>query len=149
MTYPEVRTTSGFQKLIDEVNINNLINWKDNEKPARILGVVDFFIKEKIETEEQLKQWLLQPKNIARLKQRRGIGDKTANYFKIMVGISESAPDRHLFNFLNKAGVGVNDNFDDAQQIINRTADLMDVNRDHLDHSIWKYESDKNRKCKD
>lgn len=75
--------------------------------------------------------------------------DKTANYFKIMVGISESAPDRHLFNFLNKAGVGVNDNFDDAQQIINRAADLMGVNRDHLDHSIWKYESDKNKKCKD
>ena len=102
-----------------------------------------FFINEKIETEEQLKQWLLQPNSITRLKLLRGIKDKTANYFKIMVGISESAPDRHLFNFLNKAGLGVNDNFDDTQQIINRAADLMGVNRDHLDHSIWKYESNK------
>ena len=140
--YPEVRTTSGFQKLIDKVGINNLINWKDDEKPSRILGVVNFFTKEKIETEEQLKQWLLQPDNIARLKQLRGIGDKTANYFKIMVGIQENAPDRHLLNFLNKAGI-VTNNFNEAQQIINKAADLTGVNREHLDHSIWRYESDK------
>jgi hypothetical protein len=33
--YPEAATTSGFFTLIKEVGIKKILNWRDEEKPAR------------------------------------------------------------------------------------------------------------------
>jgi hypothetical protein len=35
----------------------------------------------------------------------KGIGPKTVDYFKILVGVSTAAIDRHLLNFLKLAGL--------------------------------------------
>lgn len=143
--YPEARTISEFIKIIDEVGIYKILQWKDEEKPKRILGVVNFFKKENIETETDLKQWLQEINNIEKLKRLRGIGNKTADYFKILVGIQTSAVDRHLDTFLSEANIKVN-GYIEAQQLINKAADQMGVNRAYLDHSIWKYMSSKKPK---
>lgn len=146
--YPEARTLSEFIKIIDEVGIYKMLQWKDEEKPKRILGVLNFFKKENIETEADLKQWLQENNNIEKLKQLRGIGNKTADYFKILVGIQTSAVDRHLDTFLRKANIEVN-GYNEAQLLINTAADKMNVNQAYLDHSIWKYMSKKKSKpCK-
>ncbi|MBE7446994.1 MAG: hypothetical protein HS132_17955 [Planctomycetia bacterium] len=138
--YPEARTISEFIKIIDEVGIYKILQWNDEEKPKRILGVVNFFKKENIETETDLKQWLQEINNIEKLKRLRGIGNKTADYFKILVGIQTSAVDRHLDTFLSEAKIKVN-GYIEEHQLINKAADQMGVNRAYLDHSIWKYMS--------
>ena len=48
--------------------------------------------------------------------------------------------DRHLFKFLELAGVG-KVNYERGQEIIHQAADLMKLNWAHLDHSIWRYMS--------
>lgn len=140
--HPEAKTTSGFLKLLNRIDPKMLLNWKDSEKPNRILKVVDFFVKEGIETERQLKAWLEKETNIAKLDNVRGVGNKTIDYFRILSGISTSAIDRHLLNFLNEAGVHV-DSYIEAKEVINRTADLIGKDKSLLDHSIWKYMSEK------
>ena len=50
--YPEARTLSEFIKIIDEVGIYKMLQWKDEEKPKRILGVLNFF-KKKISKQRQ------------------------------------------------------------------------------------------------
>ena len=107
LTYSEAKTTTGFHNLISKIPIKHLIDWNGDEKPNRILNVVEFFLKEGIETEEDLKNWLLKDANIPRLKQLRGIGNKTTDYFKILAGISTSAVDRHLIEFLKRAGIEI------------------------------------------
>lgn len=140
--YPDAKTTSGFLKLLHRVNPNAPLTWKDSEKPNRILKVADFFVKEGIETETQLRSWLEKEANIAKLDSIRGVGNKTIDYFKILSGISTSAIDRHLLNFLNEAGIHVN-GYSEAKEVINRTADLIGKDKSLLDHSIWKYMSGK------
>ncbi len=138
--YPNANITSNFLKLIQEKGIKEIIDWQDDEKPRRIMGVTTFFVEEGVETEADLKAWLEEDRNIPRLKSLRGVGDKTADYLKWLVGIPTTAIDRHMINFLNMAEISP-EGYHDAQEIIHITADLMAMNRTILDHSIWKYMS--------
>ena len=143
--YPEARTTSGFLHVLDQVGPNVLLQWKDAEKPNRVVGAAKFFQSERIETEDELAGWLQEPANIPRLKQLRGIGDKTADYFKILVGIQTVAVDMHLLAFLGAAGVTVR-TYGEAHRIIADAADFLGVDRARFDHSIWKYLSTRKAK---
>jgi hypothetical protein len=146
--HPEARTTSGFLRLLVDVGPNELLEW-GGEEPKRILGVTRFFVEENIETEADLREWFQKPNRSTRLKQQKGIADKTADYFKILVGIPTSAVDTHLFSFLEAAGIEVS-GYEEAQQVINETADLMDLDRRRFDYSIWKYMSARKAKpCRD
>ena len=140
--YPEAKTTVGFLNLLERIGPRELLEWNDPEKPDRILAVTRLFIKEGIETEADLKTWLENNANILRLKEIRGIGNKTADYFKILSGIPTSAIDRHLIEFLNRADVDIDRiSYSEAKEIINKAAEQMGINKSILDHSIWKYMS--------
>lgn len=71
----------------------------------RVVSVTQFFIKEGVEAQDDLRAWLSEDTNISKLQTLRGIGPKTADYFKILAGISTTAMDRHLFAFLAEAGL--------------------------------------------
>ncbi len=70
----------------------------------------------------------------------KGVGPKTIDYFKILVGVSTTAIDRHLLNFLGLAGLAPY-GYLDAQTIINAAADILSVDRAYFDHSIWQFMS--------
>lgn len=140
--YPEAITTQDFVELINEIGLDKLINWKHPEKLNRILSVLDLFIINNVKNELDLKKWLKVSTNIIELKKIKGIGDKTADYFKILVGIETNAVDRHLHNFLKMASIKVN-SYNEAHEIINDASLLMNINPAYLDHSIWKYMSEK------
>ncbi|MNW07169.1 hypothetical protein D3C71_2037230 [compost metagenome] len=78
------------------------------------------------------------------LKSISGVGAKTFDYFKILVGLETNAVDRHLENFIQDAGIKVS-GYKKHQEIINQAADDMNIRRAVLDHSIWKYMSEKKR----
>ena len=136
---PQAKTTSGFLKLLESSDPHSLLNWK-GEKPNRILKVTKLFISENIETEQQLKLWLTEEKNVQKLRNVKGVGDKTLDYFKMLSGMHTSAIDRHLRNFLNLAGIQVK-SYLEAQEVINRAATQLNVKESRFDHSIWKYMS--------
>jgi len=140
--YPEARTTSGFLKVLTEIGPEKLLNWRDSEKPRRVSEAAQFLAKEGIETEAQLGIWLKKEQNLAKLDTVRGVGNKTIDYFKILAGIPAVAVDRHLLNFLKEAGVEVT-SYREAREVIDRTADMIGKSRSLLDHSIWKYMSDR------
>jgi len=143
--YPTAKTTSGFVKLLAETDPRTLLNWKDFEKPSRLVGVAEFFKKEQVENEKQLKIWLEKEPNLIKLDAVRGVGKKTIDYFKILCGIPTAAIDRHLLNFLRQAGVDVN-TYEEAKEVIDKTAGLIGKDTALLDHSIWKYMSQKQKK---
>ena len=147
--YPRARTTTGFLQLCGKTDPKVLLKWKGDEKPRRIIQVTKFFKKEDIQVKADLCEWIQKPGNPERLKQLKGIGDKTVDYFKILVGIQTSAIDRHLMNFLKEAGIEAS-GYEEAQKIIDKTADSMGENRRDFDHSIWTYMSGRKAKsCTD
>lgn len=145
--YPEAKTTKEFLDLLKRKDIKTLLDWKDSDKPDRVLKVANFFHDERIETEADLKIWLENDLNTTKLKKFRGIGNKTADYYKILSGISTSAIDRHLIDFLKKAGIAIDINeYPRAREIINKAAEQKSIDKSLLDHSIWKYMSEKKDK---
>lgn len=137
-TYPDEKTTSAFQRIVMIEGARHLLNWQVDRKINTIVDVTRFFLSENVETVEDLRQWLQETDNIQRLRQIKGIGDKTIDYFRILAGISTSAIDRHLFAFLAQAGIVVS-GYHEAQQVIGETAVLMEVSERTLDYSIWSY----------
>jgi hypothetical protein len=140
--YPDAKTTSGFSDLIKTQDLKKILDWNNSEKPNRIIDVTNFFLNESIENEPQLKVWLENEENLVKLDGVKGVGNKTLDYFKFLTGIPTTAIDRHLLNFLNSAGITTN-SYQEAKEMVNKTADSLKVDRTLLDHSIWKYMSEK------
>lgn len=140
--YPEAKTATGFFKLLQGVGPRELLKWNHPEKPNRVLGATSFFVERGIENETDLKAWLQNDSNVIRLKELRGVGNKTADYFRMLSGIPTCAVDIHLIRFLNNAGIEININsYSEAKKIIYKAADNMGISKSMLDYSIWKYMS--------
>lgn len=138
--YPGVRTTSSVLHLLKSIPAPEFLSWRGKDRAERFSRVLDLFAAEGIETEAVLREWLSQESNLLKLRSIKGIGPKTIDYFKILVGVSTSAIDRHLLNFLGLAGLAPC-GYLDAQAIINATADILSVDRACFDHSIWQFMS--------
>jgi hypothetical protein len=138
--YSDARTTSEVLYLLNLIPATEFLSWRGEDRADRFSRVLGLFAAEGIETEEDLKAWLLQDSILSKLLIIKGIGPKTIDYFKILVGVSTSAIDRHLLNFLGLAGLNPC-GYLDAQTIINATADILSVDRAYFDHSIWQFMS--------
>ena len=138
--YSEVRTTSSVLRLLESMKATEFLDWRGEDRAERFRQVLGLFAAEGIEVEADLREWLSQEPNVRKLRSIKGIGPKTSDYFKILVGVSTSAVDRHLLNFLALAGLAPC-GYLDAQATINATADILSVDRAYFDHSIWQFMS--------
>jgi len=138
--YPEAKTTSAFMELLIKIGPKTILPWSDEEKPNRVVGLTKFFLREGLETEPDVSAWMENEENVKRILQVRGVGPKTADYIKILVGCQTAAVDRHSYTFLNRAGVQVS-GYEEALNILNLTADSLKIDRALFDHSIWQYMS--------
>jgi endonuclease III len=141
--HPEARTTSSFRRLLEQQSPETLLRFS-GKKPQLVLEVARFFESQGIQTESDLRTWLQEPSHIDRLKQLKGIGNKTVDYFGILVGIQGVAIDVHLSRFLQEAGLG-QCTYNEARQIVSLAADVLDIPRAVLDHSIWLYMSNRRK----
>jgi len=139
-TYPDARTTTAVLSLLEKISVIEFLSWRGVDRAERFSRVFSLFASVGIETDEDLKRWLSNDTNLPKLRAIKGIGPKTVDYFKILVGESTSAIDRHLLNFLGMAGL-MPCGYSEAQAIINTAADILKVDRAYFDHSIWQYMS--------
>jgi hypothetical protein len=136
--FPEAETLSGLKKILTERTVNDFLDWRGMDRATRFQNIVDLFNSEDLETENDLRTWLLDGGNVLKLLKINGIGPKTTDYFKILTGIQTCAIDRRLLDFLKQAGIEIT-SYAEAKEIINSAADKMGVQRSYFDHSIWEY----------
>lgn len=130
--YSDYRTTSDFIILIQTIPLTRLIKWKNEIKIKRIMALTWFFYNNEIENEIKLALWLNDPSNIKDLSRIKGIGPKTIDYLKMLSGNQTIAIDRHLFKFLEIAGILVK-TYEEAQLIFCKAADILDMSPYILD----------------
>ncbi len=143
-TYPDARTTTAFRDLLERVGVKEVLSWNDDEKPNRVLALTEFLLAECIETEEELRNWISSDQNLEKIQVVHGVGPKTADYLRILVGIQTAAVDRYVYRLIEEAGLG-RMNYEEARQILNLAADSLEVERTKFDHSIWKYMSQRGK----
>lgn len=136
--HPGARTTSGFLALAKRIGLPTLIHWSGKEKIERILIVARFLRDEGVETRADLKAWLESSINVERLKQLRGIGNMTADYFGMLAGIETIAPDGLINGFIGLAGLKMS-SYHDTREILEEVARRLCVSPIALGFSIWEY----------
>jgi hypothetical protein len=141
INYPEAKTTTKFYTCLQHVGVNLVLSWNHHEKPRRLLEVTKYFLDKNIETEDNLRDWLLIPTNCYQLMKINGIGPKSVDYLKNLVNLQSIAVDRHIRKFVNLAGMNIQD-YSDIQTVVSSTANIMCIEPSILDHAIWLYMSE-------
>lgn len=144
-TFPYATTVSIFAEILENYGTANVLHWSNAEKIQRMNELVWFCLDHQIETSRQLIEFLRYEKNVSMLKDIHGIGNKTCDYLKRLLGFDTVAVDRHIRSFMESADIFCDDYFD-IKEIVEYTADFMDKTRRELDYSIWSYMSRKEKK---
>lgn len=143
--YPQADTTSEFIKTFNENELSDIIKFNNYAKINAIKDLSLLLQKEKIESVDQFVTWFQDKGNKQSLLNIKQVGQKTIDYLSILVGEEEVAVDRHLYNFLSDAGIQHGNEYLTAQKIIKECALLMEKSESVLDHSIWRYMSNKSK----
>lgn len=143
LQYPNDNTLKKFKDIIDIEGLEYIINWKHESKLNRISQLIEFSIEHEIDTCFDLKMFLLDNSNRAKLLNLDGIGLKTLDYSLKLLNFDVVAVDRHIYAFVEKADIE-NRSYEFTKKILEFAADLLDVSRHSLDYSIWSYMSNKN-----
>lgn len=136
--WPEAATSSGFLSILASLGGNHVLDWRHPEKPRRVMDLTCLLIERGVETEEALGRWLAVPGNGDALWSIKGVGPKTVDYLKTLVGMPCIAVDRHVRTFVKAAGLP-SDRYDDVRRVVELAADKLLVNRNALDCAIWTY----------
>jgi len=140
--YSDFETTTAVLGLLVDLPATKFLSWKGEDRAKRFLQILHLFRSESIDTEDNLREWLKADSSLKKLRSIYGIGPKTADYFRILVGLQTSAIDRHLKNFVSLAGCQPG-TYGNAQALIHAAADILSVSYSIFDHSIWKFMSER------
>lgn len=145
-TFPYATTVSIFAEVLEDYGTANVLHWSNAEKTQRMNKLVLFCLDHQIETSRQLTEFLRFEENVDMLKDIHGIGNKTCDYLKRLLGFDTVAVDRHIRSFIESADIFCDDYFD-IKEIVEYAADFMEKTRRGLDYSIWSYMSRKEQKA--
>ena len=144
-TFPYATTVSIFAEILENYGTANVLHWSNAEKIQRMNELVLFCLDYQIETSRQLTEFMRYEHNVDMLKDIHGIGNKTCDYLKRLLGFDTVAVDRHIRSFIESADIFCNDYYD-IKEIVEYAADFMEKTRRELDYSIWSYMSRKEQK---
>jgi endonuclease III len=138
--YPQASSVNNFAMIIDENGLENVMKWNHHVKLKRMSDLILFCQKKGINYSEDLKEFLVSSDNREEFLKIKGIGKKTLDYLLKLLNIETVAVDRHIFSFVEEAGIESN-NYDNVKLIVEYAADLMNISRRTIDYSIWSYKS--------
>ena len=138
--FPDYTTTCDFLILMKIIPLPELLNWHNKRKLTLIEKVSNLFYNNNVETETDLASWLNKQHNEQYLLSMNGIGFKTIDYLKMLIGTPAIAIDRHLFSFLKLANIMI-DTYQEASEIYYETAKLLSIGEYELDRKVWLYMS--------
>jgi hypothetical protein len=142
--YPDIYTVSRFYDLLETEGAERVLMWNHKLKINRIYDLIDFCLSYSLNEAPQIKSFLVSPHNRAALLAINGIGHKTVDYLLKLLNVDIVAIDRHIFSFVEQAGIPSND-YIFVKSVVEYAADIMNVSRRAIDFSIWSYMSDRNQ----
>ena len=88
--FPEADTVSAFSKVLDRYGVREVLHWNNAAKIHRMEDLVSFCSFHSIETAEDLTYFLNSELGEEQLKEINGIGNKTCDYMKRLLGFRGS-----------------------------------------------------------
>lgn len=138
--YPNYTSTCDFIILMQTIPLSEIINWTNKRKLELIEQLCWLFLRNDIQNEDQLAYWLDDECHVKQLLDINGVGPKTIDYLKMLSGLQAIAIDRHLFEFLQLAGIFI-DTYDEARDLYQKTASYLSMSNYEIDRKVWLYMS--------
>ncbi len=149
--YPLATTTSAFIQLINDIGLEQiLMGWEKNIeeekkfKQIQVRETAEYFARiqpKPIETFLDLTKWIEKQDNRQKLKKSvYGIGDKTADYYAVLVRDPQAiAVDERISIFLENAGIDPSKySYKKKQTIVRQAAKIKGYIPLDLEQTIWR-----------
>jgi hypothetical protein len=130
-------TTRGFLAELRRRGPANVLAWQGGRKPQCALSLAELLHREGVDSVDDLRSWLQRAGSFSKLRTIAGIGPKTVDYLKILVGLPAVAVDVHLSKLLAAADVPLG-SYETQRSILEGAADRLGMNRSAFDYSVWK-----------
>jgi hypothetical protein len=155
--YPAAGTVSGLSSLLKSQGPQALLNWSGEDEQQRFRQTVAFFVKEHVNTFDDLRRWLRSEANRDRLITRSDrvdkagiaeISDATADYYRVLVRLPDAVKvDSRVEQFLTDAGISVRGyKYAEKRTIVQLAAKELGVRPIDLDGAIWAYQEERRLK---
>ena len=138
--YPEAQSVESFFCVVDNVGIEKVLQWEDPIKLHRLFNLFDFCFGNDLNLHTDIKRFLSFGENQKKFLNINGIGNKSLDYLLKLLNVDTIAVDRHIYSFVKMAGIESRD-YDYVKAVVEFAADIMNVSRRSIDHSIWQYMS--------
>jgi len=138
--FPNTNKLSDFKLVAEEIGYGTIMNWVHYEKISRLTALTEELYNCQIETHTDLYQFLQIEQNRTQLLELKGIGFKSVDYMNRLLGGDNVAVDRHIYGFVEMSGLRLK-GYMKTKRTVEYAADILNVERSVLDHSIWNYMS--------
>jgi hypothetical protein len=138
--WPDATTVISFLWNCGHHSLRDAIDWSHDEKPDRMRRLAVRLLEQDVNTEDDLRHFLQSPDARARLLSIRGVGPKTADYLRTLVGLPAVPIDRHLERFA--AHVNVHVSHRTLQAALMHLAGELGIDPRRLDRALWAHQSD-------
>ena len=135
--YASTETVRQFKSLIDRKRLEKILDW-EGRKVATLTELIDLLVGEGVDDVKQFRKWVKGGKSRLKLLGVYGIGDKTADYIKLLAGYQTTAVDRHITGFLCDAKVKAC-GYDEIWAVVKCAAEQLEMKLSDYDSSIWHY----------
>jgi hypothetical protein len=144
-SYPHANTTSRFTVLLHTVGPSELLQWSHPEKISRLVHLTEFLLERSVETESDLYLWFGSPDACGELLAIKGIGPKTVDYLKILVGLPTVAVDRHVKTLCHSLGFEFK-RYSEFRNVLCIAAEILAIAPQVLDGILWQYLSSRSER---
>jgi hypothetical protein len=139
--WPSATTASRFLSKAQKYGLSEVLDWRSPVKLERIRMLTIFCVERGLETEDDLRLWFLRDTDTSDLMSIPGMGPKTLDYLRKLVGLSVIPIDRHMARFLENAGLECS-SYEERQQALMALACCFGVSPGALDDVVWRLQSD-------
>jgi hypothetical protein len=135
--YPTGKTTSGFIALLHSDGPTKVLDLKAGRKLRTIIELAQFFMDRGVETTTDLSSWLQGVGNPSKMILVYGVGPKTDNFLKLLVGLDAIAVDRQVLRFVQEAGVDLTAP-DLVEAVLIKAGKQLGLSGAQVDQLIWR-----------
>jgi hypothetical protein len=133
--WPCASTTSAFGRKTARYGLTDILRWHDATKLHRIRAITALLLDHGVEDHRDAQQWLTTTSAEMLLLDIHGVGQKTVDYLRLLVGVPELVIDRHVRAFATRAGATGNDRTIKRQILL--AASHCGYSPDDVDRMVW------------